>query len=608
MDRILWESYTTRNNTALINIGLHANTESGDIILSKELSVARGKEKAELVLKNASIVNVFTEAIEVADVAICNGRIAGIGVYEGETELNCSGKYVAPGFLDGHIHLESSMMKPVEFAKAVLPHGTTAVITDPHEITNVCGVSGMEYMLRATKGLPLDVYFTVPSCVPSTSFDENGCELRAADMEDFYHHERVIGLAEVMDYYGTIMGDPEILQKITGAKHHGKIVDGHAPGLRGKEACAYVFTGIGSDHECVSLEEALEKLRLGEWIMIREGTAARNLESLMGLFNAPYHQRAMLVTDDKHPYDLREYGHMDSILRKAVKLGADPCIAIKMATLNTATYFGLKERGAIAPGYLADLVILSDLQEMKVEKVFKDGSLVAAEDQLIDIKEPELDNDILSQVYNSFHCSKLSPEDFAITADQKPVGAESFRVIRFIKGEIGTNEIRVPLTEELPKISTGKDILKIAAIERYHNTGHIGLGFVNGYGLKRGAIASSVAHDAHNIIVIGTNDTDMAAAANCIRDMQGGWAIALEGKIITELPLSIAGLMSDLEAKPLADRIEELVRTARDLGVEEGIDPFLTLAFVSLPVIPELRLITTGLFDVGNQKPVSIFI
>lgn len=557
-------------------------------------------------LKNARLVNVFTETLETTDVAVCNGRIVGIGEYEGETEIDCTGKYVAPGFLDGHIHLESSMLKPVEFAKAVLPHGTTAVVADPHEITNVSGINGMEYMLRATQGIPLDVYFTVPSCVPSTSFDENGCILRAADLECFYHHERVIGLAEVMDYIGTIQGDIEILRKITHAKLKNKIVDGHAPGLTGKDACAYVLTGIGSDHECVSFEEALEKLRLGQWIMIREGSAAKNMEALMGLFAPPYSQRAMFVTDDKHPYDLLNQGHMDAILRKAVKLGADPCIAIKMATLNTASYFGLKDTGAVAPGYKADLVILSDLSDMKVESVVKNGEIIYTGGELIHLKEPEIENDILNHIYNSFHCRETLAEHFAVPAEQSLNASKEFRVIRLIKDEICTKEIKMPLTDGLPEISTDKDILKIAAIERHHHTNHIGLGFVNGYGLRRGAIASSVSHDAHNIIVIGTNDQDMAVAANCIRDMQGGWAIAMEGRIIAELPLSVAGLMSDLDAATLAVKIEAMVKLAKGMGVGEGIDPFLTLAFVSLPVIPELRLITTGLFDVGNQRLVSI--
>ncbi len=570
--------------------------------------MARGNEKAELVLKNAGIINVFTEAVEVADIAICMGRIVGIGEYYGEAELDCSGKYVAPGFLDGHIHLESSMMKPVEFAKAVLPHGTTAVITDPHEITNVCGVDGIEYMLRATHGLPLDVYFALPSCVPATSFDENGCVLRAEDLERFYQHERVIGLAEVMDYIGTIQGDYEILHKITHAKLYNKIVDGHAPGLHGKDVCAYVLAGIGSDHECVNLEEAKDKHRLGQWIMIREGSAAKNLEALIGIFQPPYHQRAMLVTDDKHPYDLMEQGHIDAILRKAVKLGADPCIAIKMATLNTALYFGLKETGAIAPGYKADLVILSDLQEMKVEKVIKNGELIIDQNNLISMKEPEIDNNILDLVYNSFHCREITPEDFALPESNGRKDSDAFRVIQLIKDEIFTKEIHSPLTNGRPEISTEGDILKLASIERHHHTGHIGLGFVNGYGLKQGAIASSVSHDSHNIIAVGTNDNDIALAVNCIREMQGGWVIALDGVIIEKLPLSIAGLMSDLDAKALAAKIESMEKTAREFGVKKGIDPFMTLAFVSLPVIPELRLLTKGLFDVGNQKLVSIVI
>lgn len=515
---------------------------------------------------------------------------------------------MAPGFLDGHIHLESSMLKPVEFAKAVLPHGTTTVIADPHEITNVCGVNGMEYMLRATEGLPLDVYFTVPSCVPSTTYDENGCILRAADLECFYHHERVIGLAEVMDYIGTIRGDSEILRKIAYAKQKNKIVDGHAPGLQGKDACAYVLAGIESDHECVSLDEALGKLRLGQWIMIREGSAAKNLEALTGLFGTPYYQRTMLVTDDKHPYDLLSQGHMDAILRKAVKLGADPCIAIRMATLNTASYFGLKDRGAIAPGYKADLVILSDLKEMKVEAVMKNGCLVYTGDSPVAVRDPEIDNDILNHIYNSFHCRELEAGHFVIPNGKPGTDAKLFRAIRLIKNEIGTKEIIMPFKEGKPEVGAENDILKLAAIERHHNTDHIGLGFVNGYGLKRGAIASSVSHDAHNIIVIGTNDEDMAAAANCIRDMQGGWAIALEGRIAAQLPLSVAGLMSDLDATALAARIEEMEKLAGSLGVEEGIDPFLTLAFVSLPVIPELRLITTGLFDVVHQRLVPIYL
>jgi adenine deaminase len=580
----------------------------GDIILQRELSAARGITKAEMVLKNADIVNIFTETIEHADIAICDGIIVGIGTYEGEYELDCTGTYAVPGFIDGHIHLESSMLKPVEFAKAVLIHGTTAVITDPHEIANVCGTYGMEYMMEASEGLPLDVYFTLPSCVPATSFDESGYRIGAGDLKDYYSRERVVGLAEVMDYISTIHGDKEILDKIADAKLCGKIVDGHAPGLHGKEACAYVAAGIESDHECISFEEAREKLSLGQWIMIREGTAAKNLDALMGLFQAPFYQRAMLVSDDKHPYDLLEYGHMDDLLRRAVSKGADPCIAIKMASYHTANYFGLKATGAIAPGYKADIVILENLKEFKVVKVIKNGKLIVTDQKAIKIREPEIKPELLHKVYNSVNCKELVSEDFVLKMKETPPSSGSFRVIQFMKGEIGTKEIRKPLVNGIPKISLEEDILKIAAVERHHNTGHIGIGFVLGYGLKKGAIASSVSHDSHNIIVIGTNDEDIAVAANSIRQMQGGFAIAAEGKVLSKLPLPIAGLMSDLDAVSLAEKINEMKTLSRRLGVSEGIDPFMTLAFVSLPVIPELRLLTTGLFDVKRQELVPVII
>jgi adenine deaminase len=575
---------------------------------NKELLVARGIDKAELVLKNAYIINVFTETIDQADVAICNGFIVGIGEYEGEEELNCTGKYVAPGFIDGHIHLESSMLKPVEFAKAVIPHGTTAVITDPHEIANVSGKDGIEYMMEASEGLPLDIYFVLPSCVPATAYDESGCILKAQDLEPFYQNKKVLGLAEVMDYYETIRGDYDILQKITDARGNIKIVDGHAPGLFGKEACAYITAGVQSDHECINMKEAMEKLSLGQWIMIREGTAAKNLEALMGLFQPPYHQRAILVSDDKHPYDLLESGHIDDMLRQAIQKGANPCIAIKMATFNTATYFGIRNTGAIAPSYKADIVILSDLENVKIEKVIKNGNLIYNDHKLINIKEPIVKKEILDKVYHSFHCNEIVSEDFRIELEEDAAGQDYYRAIKFIKGEICTEAIKVPLVMGKPEISVAEDILKIAVIERHHLTNHIGIGFVNGYGLKKGAIASSVSHDSHNIIVIGTNDTDIAIAANCIRDMQGGWAIAMEGKIIGSLPLSIGGLISNLDAVTLAKNINEIKTIARSLGVTDGVDPFMNLAFISLTVIPELRLTTLGLFDVNRQQLVPLLI
>lgn len=572
----------------------------------RELLAAQGLVQAELVLKNARFINVFTERIEHGDIAVSNGKIVGIGQYEGATEVDCTGKYVSPGFLDGHIHLESSMMKPVEFAKAVLQHGTTAVITDPHEIANVCGVDGIRYMLEASKDLPLDVYVALPSCVPATDMDENGFELNAEVLKQFYSDERVLGLAEVMDYMGLINGNDDLHMKIADASDNHKRVDGHAPGLNGKALCAYIAAGVESDHECISLEEAEEKLRLGQWIMIREGTAAKNLEALIGLFQKPYYQRSMLVTDDRHPNELLEEGHINAIIRKAIKLGADPCIAIKMATLNTASYFGLRDLGAVAPGFQADLIILSDLKEVTVEQVWKKGQLVYKKGQMLKCKEPKISNHILEKVQHSVHCDSVLPEDFELSASHLNKEDKSFRVIQFMKGEITTKELLVPVSNGKPQINTEQDILKIAVVERHHNTHHIGLGFVNGYGMKKGAIASSVSHDSHNIIVVGVNDQDMATAVNCIQNMGGGWAIALDGSVIGSLPLPIGGLMSHLDATTLASKIDEMKAIARTLGVTEEIDPFMTLAFVSLPVIPEIRLTTTGLFHVSKQEKVPI--
>ena len=585
-----------------------AGIEKGMVIQMqvKELAAARGTIKADLVLKNAEILNVFTEDIIRGDIAISGGIIVGIGAYEGEEEIDCTGCYVSPGFIDGHIHLESSMLTPAEFTKAVLPHGTTAVITDPHEIANVSGLIGIEYMMDASEGLPIDIFFALPSCVPATAYDENGCVLLAKDIEPLYRKKRVVGLAEVMDYYETIRGASDILQKIEDARAFGKTVDGHAPGQSGKDACAYITAGVQSDHECISLEEALEKLRLGQWIMIREGTAAKNLEALIGLFAPPYHQRAMLVTDDKHPYDILEYGHIDDILRKAVALGADPCRAVKMATLNTAQYFGLKGYGAVAPGYHADLLILSDLKEFQVKKVMKKGILVVDGNETQAIQEPEIRKEILDIVFHTFHCNEITADHFAVT-DLSEAGRQGeFKVIELIPGEITTKERLLPYAGEVPEVDSRQDILKLAVIERHHNTGHIGIGFVMGYGLREGAIASSVSHDSHNIIAIGTNDKDLAIAANAIRDMQGGWAIALNGKVISHLPLPIGGLISTLPAKALSEKIYEMRQVAKLLGVKDGIDPFMSMAFISLPVIPKLRLTTMGLFDVELQKIVSL--
>ena len=591
-------------------MSLEKSDELKELILA-----ARGVEKADLVLKNARILNVFTGEVEDGDVAIRNGYIAGIGSYEGETEIDLMGKIVCPGLIDGHIHIESSMISPAEFAKAVLPHGTTAVITDPHEIANVAGAEGLSYMLESSVDLPLEIFFMLPSCVPATPLDEAGAELNAASLNSFYANIRVLGLAELMNSYGTVRNDKEIISKILGAQDHGRIIDGHAPGLSGRDLNAYVAAGVGSDHECSTAEEAIEKLKRGQWIMIREGTAAKNLKALLPLFDDEYCDRCMLVTDDKHPGDLIELGHIDYIIREAIKAGKKPANAIKMASFNAASYFGLKSRGAVAPGYRADLIVVSDLSEFNVEKVFKKGKLVASDGKLcIDVPEFGKKEDHYPRVYHSFKLRELSSQDFVLMES----GSKK-RVIELMRDQLLTGELIVPANLERSAecaieghftpargVELDKDIVKIAVIERHKSTGHIGVGFAKGYGLKYGAIASSVAHDSHNLIVAGTNDVDMATAANAVRENEGGLAIAVDGKILSTLALPIGGLMCEKEASYVEDKLIEMKAQARLLGVPDGIDPFMTLAFVALPVIPKLRILTKGLADVDTQSYVPV--
>ena len=568
--------------------------------IKEMILAARGDLVPDLVLKNARIVNVFTNEIEPGDVAVKDGYIVGIGEYEGKEEIDIGGKVICPGLIDGHIHIESSMISPSEFAKAVAPHGTAAVIADPHEIANVAGTDGIRFMIEASAGLPVDIFFMLPSCVPATPLDESGAELSAAELEPFYKEEQVAGLAELMNSYGTVRADEEIIRKIQGANSCGKRIDGHAPFLTGKDLNAYITSGVGSDHECSSFEEALEKLKRGQYIMIREGTAARNLEALLPLFDDKYCDRCMLVTDDKHGNDLIDNGHIDYIIRKAVKAGKNPLNAIKMATLNAATYFGLKNRGAIAPGYIADIIVLSDLDDFTVEKVFKNGRLTVDGGKLVrEIKAPAVDKEKYSRVYKSFNLREIKPSDFEIRDE----GTRK-RVIKVIPGQILTEELIVESSSK--EAETDKDIIKLAVIERHKDSGHTGVGFVTGYGLKKGAIASSVAHDSHNLIVAGCSDSDMALAANTVRENGGGLAVVCEGEVLSSLPLPIGGLMCDMDAHEVEDILSVMKEQARQLGVKEGIDPFMTLAFTALPVIPKLRLLTQGVVDVDTQSYVPV--
>ena len=574
--------------------------------LMEQISVAAGRRKAELVLKNARIVNVFTETVEDGDIAIEHGMIVGLGNYEGNQEIDLKGAYVCPGFLDGHIHLESSMVSPSEFERMVVPHGTCAVITDPHEIANVAGTAGIRYMLEATKNLLLDVYFMMPSCVPSTDLDESGATLHIEDLLPFYQNEKVLGLAEMMNAYGVIQNDRECIEKLFRTGQQGKQIDGHAPGLSGKELNAYVMAGVASDHECSALEEAKEKLSRGQWIMIRQGTAAKNLEKLIPLFDAPYYQRAMLVTDDKHPGDLIRGGHIDRIIREAVKLGADPIHAIKMGSLHTAEYFGLKKRGAIAPGYRADLVVVNDLNELQVLQVYKNGILVAENGKIrLDKRamRKDWDEEISKRVYHSFHCKPIQIPDLILKEKGNQI-----RVIDLVSHELITKERTELWTEQkglAPGVNLERDVVKIAALERHKETGHIGIGFLGNYGLKKGAVATSVGHDSHNLVIAGVTDEDMVAAGNRVIENEGGLAIAVDGKVILDLPLPIAGLMSELPLEEVDRRLEAMKSYLQTLGIQKDIDAFMTLTFVSLPVIPKLRLNTYGVIDTERQKVVE---
>lgn len=575
-------------------------------LLREQVAAATGSKKAELVLKNAQIVNVFTQSVETGDIAIEGGYMVGIGNYEGITEKDLGGAYVCPGFLDGHIHIESSMTSPGEFERAVVPHGTIAVITDPHEIANVAGTAGIRFMMQSAQKLDLDVYFMLPSCVPATDLDESGAELLARDLEPFYADEKVLGLAEMMNAFGVTHGDKGCFEKLVQARSLKKAIDGHAPALSGKELNAYVTAGIRSDHECSDFEEAKEKFARGQWIMIRQGTAAKNLKALMGMFEDPYYQRCLLVTDDKHPGDLIRIGHIDAIIREAVSMGADPIRAIRMGTLNAAAYFGLHDMGAVAPGYKADLAVFDDLRTLNVKQVYKGGKLVAENGKMLHQKEKNTDwsTEIKERVFHSFHRVPITVEELQL----KETTGTHQRVIDMVAHELITKE-RIEEWKELPGVAPGvdisRDIVKLAAIERHKNTGHVGLGFLGKYGLKKGAVATSIGHDSHNLVIAGVTDEDMVLAGNRVIENGGGLAIALEGKVLADLPLPIGGLMADEPVEVVDEKLEHMKKLSVELGISEDIDAFMTLAFISLPVIPKLRLNTYGVVDVEKHQVVE---
>ena len=561
--------------------------------LNKKLhvvEVASGRQKADLVLKNATYVNVFCNELSHGDIAVAEGLIAGMGEhYEGVVEIDMGGKLVLPGFVDAHIHLESALVSPKEFANAVIPHGTTTVITDPHEIANVMGTDGIEYMLQATEDLPVDVRFMLPSCVPATPLDESGAVLDYRAIDSFYEHNRVEGLAEMMNFVGAINGDEQTVEKIVAAQAHHKKIDGHAPGLSGNDLNAYIAAGVYSDHECSTVEDAIAKLERGQYIMIREGTAARNLDALLPLLTPQYYTYCMFCTDDKHPNDLLEKGHIDYIVRRAIKAGVDPIIAVKCASHHAARYFLLNNRGAIAPGFLADFVVIDNFDSFNILEVYKKGKLMFDGKTVTPFEAPEIDPHLVKRSHETFHVAHLEATDF--------IESRPRAVLGMVPGEIVTTDAGYA-----EKISVEDDILKIAVIERHKNTHHIGIGYIKGYGLKSGAVATSISHDSHNIIVVGANEEDMAAAVNRVVELGGGIVVMDDGKVLGELQLQIAGIMSEAPLIEVNEALENAKEQAFKLGVSRGVDPFMTLSFMALTVIPTLRLTTRGVFDVINQR------
>ncbi len=568
------------------------------ISLKERIRIASGDGTADLLIKNGRVVDVFSGQIEKKDVAIFGGVIVGFGDYRAREMIDVKGDFLCPGLVDGHVHVESSMVTIPEFARAVLPHGTTSVVIDPHEIANVLGREGIRFMAESARTVPLNVFIMLPSCVPATPMETSGAILKANDLEPLFKEPWAIGLAEMMNFPGVIFRDPEVLKKIEMAK--GKRIDGHAPMLSGKGLYAYLTAGIRSDHECTTLKEAKEKLKNGMWIMVREGTTARNLRDLIPLITPKNSRRFLFVTDDRHPKELLEEGHIDSMVRQAIRWGIDPISAVQMATLNTAEYFRLDDLGAIAPGYRADIVTFDHLGRFQIKKVFKNGILVAEDGKML---LPPIRNRKGPRGKGSVRIKPLKKDAFLLRSDQSLA-----KIIQLIPGQIVTKKVtkKILLKDGVAHPDIKEDILKIAVVERHKATGNIGIGFVQGFGLKKGAIGSSVAHDSHNLVIVGTNDQDMLKVVEVIQAMRGGLVVVLDGKVLASLPLPIAGLMSGAPVTQVNHQLEALHGAAKTLGCKIP-DPFMTLSFLSLPVIPELKITDKGLVDVNLFKFVPLF-
>ncbi len=570
-------------------------------ILKKRILAARKEIPADLVLKNGRIINVFSGKIQKKDIAVFEDVIVGLGFnYKGKIEVDLGEKWVVPGLIDGHLHIESSMLCPSELAAALLIHGTTTIISDPHEIANVMGIEGIKFMLKESDQIPFDVYFLAPSCVPATTLETSGATLKASDLMLLKHEPRILGLAEMMNYPGVLMGNHDVLEKIE--LFQDKVLDGHCPSLTGNDLQAYISTGIRSDHEITSYPEGLEKLENGMIIMIREGTSAKNLEALLPLVDEKNARRFCLVSDDLHCQDIQQKGHLDSVAKKAIDLGLDPITAIQMVTLNPAEYFGLKDRGGIAPGYRADLVILKDLETFQVSSVYKDGRMVADHRGLHDF--PKKKGAFFSSKPHPLNIAPLSLDSFRI-----PNAQGKARVIQLIPGQITTRMLlqKVKSMNGIVISDVESDILKLCVVERHKASGRIGLGLVKGFGLKAGAIASSIAHDSHNIIAVGVLDDDILCAIEAVSNMGGGLVAVHDTQVIAKVPLGIAGLMSTLPIDSFLEQLRQVDAAAADLGCNLA-KPYMDLSFLALPVIPELRLTDKGLVDVNQFAFTPLFI
>ncbi|EID85398.1 adenine deaminase [Treponema sp. JC4] len=571
--------------------------------LKKLIETATGKVSADLCIKNAKIVDVFTRNVFEGDIFISDGYIAGFGGYNYppvKEVFDAKGSYIAPGLIDAHVHIESSHLCPAEFSRLVVPHGTTTVVADPHEICNVCGLDGLDYMLKASEKLALKVFIQFPSCVPATPFENSGAELGAEEIASRIENPRILALGEFMNYVGVCNADEEILDKIMAARKAGKYFDGHSPSLFGNWLDAYIAAGAINDHECSTPEEALERLKRGMYVMLREGTACNDLEKLLPIVNDNNSHLCMFCTDDRQPSSIVNDGHIDNNVRLAIKNGLNPITALTMATLNAANCYGLKDRGAVAPGRLADLILFDDLNDFKVRKVWASGKLVSDEGKYLAsdlVVKPE-------KVSGKMNVKNFSRERLALKLE-----SDRARAIKIIPHSIVTEDAEVKVSRDKDGFwqRNSDDVVKIAVVERHKGTGNVGLGLIQGFGLKGGAMAMTIAHDSHNIIVIGDSDEDMEAAVNCLIEIGGGMAIAKEGKILSSFQHEIAGLMCTKPAYEVAEKIKEMKEIVKNqLHISSEIAPFMTLCFMALPVIPALKITDMGLFDVTQFKHVSV--